>query len=85
MDYLTFIENTKQMNPQERSRYFNDLSEDSQAELVEQGGELEALLIHTRMVIGAEMIEKEQNLFKREKMMKVYRSLEDEYVKAINE
>ena len=81
MDYLTFIDNTREMNPQQRSEYFNKLTFEQREHLIDQAGEVESIMIHSRMVIGAEQIEREPNEFKKAKMYKLYDKLCDEYVK----
>lgn len=85
MEYLDFIENTRHMTPEQRSQYFNDLTEEQREKIIEQGGDIELLLLQARIVVGAEMIENEQNVFKKRKMEQVYDALCDEYLKIRRE
>ena len=79
MDYLTFIDRTREMNPQQRSLFFNDLSDSERDILVKQAGDIEMLAVHSRMVIGAERIEREPPGPKRDHMQRIYDKLDAEY------
>ena len=79
MDYLVFIDHTRTMNPQQRSLFFNELNEEEKEELVRQAGDIETMMVHTRMVIGAERIEREPPGPKRDHMQRIYDKLDAEY------
>lgn len=83
MEYLDFIDATRDMNPQQRGIYFNELTEEDQSHLVNQAGDVELIMIHTRMMIGAAAIDEEPNAFKKRNMTKVYDALTDEYLKKL--
>ena len=84
MDYLVFIDQTRDMNPQQRGMFFNGLTEDEQTILVDQAGDIELIMVHTRMVIGAERIEAEQPSPKRDHMQRIYDKLADEYMQVLS-
>ena len=79
MDYLVLIDQTRDMNPQQRGMFFNGLTEDDQTILVDQAGDIEIIMVHTRMVIGAERIEAERPSPKRDHMQRIYDKLDAEY------
>jgi hypothetical protein len=85
MDYLEFIDATRDMNPQQRGNYFNQLTDEERSHLVDQAGDIELIMIHSRMMIGAEAIDREPNAFKKRNMTRVYDALTDEYTKLLNE
>lgn len=84
MRYLDFVEKTKGMTPTEKSQFFDDLGVEGQNELMgDYSGRVtkEYVLLQTRLVQAASMIENEPDEEKRTVYMKVYNALEVEFDK----